>query len=339
MSSNYKNSILQSVSLDMDTAKNHPTPEVLRLEVTNGCNDCCLFCGNRKMTRKVGFITEHIVEKALKQAHEMGVRKCSFYTIGEPFLHKELAKFISMAKSCGFDYTFLNTNGGISTQDRLREAVDAGIDSIAFSINAINRKDYKLIHGNDDFEKVIERLTWLNHNKCGRQFNLYVSFVKTRFTSYDENEIREYFKDKCDEIRIQNVQNIGGFLPEIGLMNVDSSDLYFHYEIPCRLIFKSITVTCEGYLTACSVDFQNYLVYADLNICNMQESWNNRAIALLRQRHLANDVSGLLCDNCANCAENEPIPLDRNYASPYRQIDVISSVAAENRIKEWRKQL
>jgi pyruvate-formate lyase-activating enzyme len=334
MSYEYKNSILQSVTFDLETAKSNPTPDVLRIEVTNGCNDRCIFCGNRKMSRPIGFIKEELVEKALKQSYEMGVRKVSFYTIGEPFLHPELSKFVAKAMSIGFQYSFTNTNGAHATQDSLRAVAKAGISSIAFSINAISPKDYLLIHGKNDFNTVIENLIWLRHYRENNDldFHLYVSFIKTRLTNYDENEIREFFSDKCDEVRIQNVQNIGGFLPEIDLLGVDSSDLYFHYELPCRLIFKSIIVTCEGYLTACSVDYQNYLVYADLNDNDIPTAWQNNTISELRKQHLEGKVTGLLCDNCVNFSKENPNPLMHKYSTEFDMSKVLSSCEAKERI-------
>jgi MoaA/NifB/PqqE/SkfB family radical SAM enzyme len=325
MKTSYKDNILRSVSLNPENVKSIK-PDILRLEVTNVCNDRCLFCGNRKMSRPVGFIKESIVKKALIQARAMGIQKVSFYTIGEPLLHPGLANFVKMAKDQKFDYAFLNTNGGVASEEKMRILVGSGIDSIAFSINAINKKDYEIIHGKNDFDNVVEKLKWLyyyrNSNKL--TFNLYVSFIKTRITDYDEDKIRLFFSDMCDEVRIQNVQNIGGFFPEISEFGVACSDLYFHYELPCRLLFKSITVTCEGYLTACSVDYQNYLVYADLNTDDMSDAWRNQIIVELRERHLQKNVKGLICDNCVHCVQDTPQPLLMKFAVPFNMRDICS---------------
>ena len=40
--------------------------------------------------------------------------------------------------------------------------IDAGLDSIKFSINAGSRATYALIHGKDDFERVSEHLAWIS---------------------------------------------------------------------------------------------------------------------------------------------------------------------------------
>ena len=338
-SDSYKQRVLQSVAFSFKGNNDNPIPDVLRIETTNVCNDSCIFCGNRKMSRSLGFIREEIVAKAITQGYNMGIKKISFHTTGEPLLHPQLSRFISFAKETGFEYTFFNTNGACTSSETFAEVTLSGIDSIAFSINAINRQDYKLIHGNDDFDRVMKTLEWLYKFRSSNRlsFNLYVSFIKTRYTDYDDDAIKKVFTGKCDEIKIQNVQNIGGFCPDMDSLTVEYSDTFFHYEIPCRIPFKSIVVTYEGYLTACSVDYQNYLVYADLNTCDMADAWNNNIIANLRKRHLTRDVTGLLCDNCANLSESTPSALIPAYATEFNISNISNSEETNSRIERWRK--
>jgi hypothetical protein len=327
------------VGLNVDSLEKTIIPDVLRIDVTNACNNKCIFCGNRKMSRPISFIRECIVKKALTQGYDMGIKKASFYATGDPFLHPQLSNFVSLAKEIGFEYAFTNTNGANVSREALIKVVESGIDSIAFSINAINSCDYILIHGKDGLDDAMKNLAWLyGFRESGKSdFNLFVSFIKTSLTNYDEREIKAFFLGKCDEVKIQNVQNIGGFCPEIDFLGVSESDLYFHYEIPCRIPFKSIILTCEGYLTACSVDFQNYLVYADLNFCDMAEAWNNKIMTDLRKRHLSKDVKGLICDNCANNSKLMPCPLIPSHATGFEMEDIFDNNEMESRIREWEK--
>jgi uncharacterized radical SAM superfamily Fe-S cluster-containing enzyme len=129
MKTSYRANILRSVSLDPENVRSI-RPDILRLEVTNVCNNRCLFCGNRKMSRPVGFIKESIVRKALLQAREMGIQKVSFYTIGEPLLHPDLATFVKMAKEQKFAYAFLNTNGGGGGGGLRKPAENCGLGNL-----------------------------------------------------------------------------------------------------------------------------------------------------------------------------------------------------------------
>ncbi len=76
------------------------------------------------------------------------------------------------------------------------------------------------------------------------------------------------------------------------------SEKYKKNKAPCSLPFNSIHVTYEGYLTACCIDFQNYLVVADLNRQKLKDAWLNEEFIELRQKHLEDKLDGTLCYNC-----------------------------------------
>ena len=80
-----------------------------------------------------------------------------FYATGEPFILPDLADYIRNAKDIGYTYVYLTSNGALATPERVREVIDAGLDSIKFSINAPQKKLYKFIHGKDDFDTVLEK--------------------------------------------------------------------------------------------------------------------------------------------------------------------------------------
>ena len=46
----------------------------------------------------------------------------------------------------------MTSNGALATPEKIRAVIDAGLDSIKFSINAPERKMYAFIHGKDDFD-------------------------------------------------------------------------------------------------------------------------------------------------------------------------------------------
>jgi len=88
------------------------------------------------MKRKVGQMKPEMVESALRQAYELGTREVGFYATGEPFIVKELPEYIKMAKDIGYTYTYLTSNGSLAIPEKIRAVIDAGLDSIKFSINA-----------------------------------------------------------------------------------------------------------------------------------------------------------------------------------------------------------
>lgn len=70
----------------------------LHIELSNICNHKCLFCANRKMTRKKGYMNETFLRRILKEAYNEGFTDVGFYANGEPFVSRNLSEYIKWAK-------------------------------------------------------------------------------------------------------------------------------------------------------------------------------------------------------------------------------------------------
>jgi len=83
----------------------------------------------------------------------------------------------------------------------------------------------------------------------------------------------------------------------------------------CSLPFNRLHVTCEGYLTLCCVDYQNYLAVADLNKESLEAAWKNRFFVEMRRRHLEKELRGTLCGNCLENRGDDIRPVRAELAS------------------------
>lgn len=312
----------------------------LLIEVTNLCNHACIFCANRKMTREKGMIQPEMVSSVLKQAYELGMREVGFYATGEPLVNLNLENYIKEASDIGYEYIYLTTNGALAVRERMERLVESGLNSIKFSINAIEKSKYILIHGKDELDLVNKNLTdlWNYRNESGKEFKIFVSYVATRYTNEPEIEIMEYFKGRCDEVKVINVGCQHGLTIENKeLLMLDKNICPpVEHRLPCNLVFYGVYVTWEGYLTSCCSDFQNYLAYADLNKITMKEAWNCERIKKFRAAHMKGDVTGTLCYNCVNECAKEVMPIDSNLATIFGE-EMICMDKVEARINNYIK--
>ena len=309
------------------------------IEITNLCNDACIFCFNKNMVREKGFIDSNLVDKVLKEAYELGMREVGFYTTGEPLLNKNLEDYIYKAKTIGYQYVYITTNGVLANISRMKSLIENGLDSIKFSINAINSDEYRFIHGKSDFEKVITNLKELYNYKLKNSIsiNIFVSYIKTKYTDKSIDEIKEFFNNICDEVTIMNVENQGGLQTEINDLLLSESDVELDTtkKMPCSYPFKSVIVTREGYLTACCLDFQNYLAYADLNKASLKESWNNEVIRKLRREQLQLNPSNTICSNCVYNSNIQPTPLVKEFSSEFEYSNSFNRECLIKRINDF----
>lgn len=317
-------------------------PKNMLMELTNCCNNTCLFCANSKSTKKRGFIETATAKKILKEAYDLGVREVGFYGgTGEPLLDNHLEEYISYAKDLGYEYTYITTNGALLNKERANAIIKAGLDSIKLSINAVNREMYQMIHGKDEFELVMDNLKYLHSLKqdTNNRFRLYVSYVASRYTDVEQKELEEVFGCYVDEIGYCKCNNVAGYMSEELRQFLSVGNyLSFHPEGGiCPLPFKTLYISYEGYLTMCCADFQNYLVVADLKEEKLEDAWNNQYARKLRERHIAHEIEGTRCFNCMNACNEQVMSLREEYAVLIKDKEWLKCDEIEKRINTMGK--
>lgn len=315
-------------------------PRNMLIECSNICNLSCIFCANRKMTRPKGKISLDFVKRILNEAFELGVKEVGYYTTGEPLINEELEKYIHIAKNKGYEYIYITTNGILANIERIKKLVKEGLNSIKFSINAINEKDYILIHGKNMYNLVMNNLKevykWRNDNNIN--LKIYVSYISTKYTEYDIETIENNFKEFCDKVLITNVRNQSGLVPEIvgNLENKNESNkIKGKRNLPCYYPFNTICITLEGYITACCTDFQNYLAYANLNKMSLKEAWYSSIITDLRKQHISGKLKNNLCYNCIYNSLKVPEPLKDDLATKFNEQLLLDNKYMKSQLKKY----
>ena len=278
-------------------------PKNALIELTSGCNHSCVFCANPRMMRKGKRLDMAMFEKFLSQAVPLGLEEIGFYTTGEPLVRKDLIDFVKMSSDHGVGYIYITTNGALADIERMKSLISAGLNSIKFSINAGDRETYRLIHGKDDFDKVLKNLRDLKayRDSSAQHVRIMASFIVTK-SSEDEIEL---FKEKVvpyvDDAKIAGVHGqMGQSLDQLKNLESYLTTTYPKegQAEPCHMLWDRVHLTQEGLLTLCCVDYENNLVYADLNKTSLKDAWNNSLMKEMRRRHIDRNLKGALCHNC-----------------------------------------
>lgn len=292
------------------------------------------FVHQGKINRKKANINPEFMERILKDAYNEGVREVGYFTSGEPFLNNNLAKYIKLAKDIGFRYVYLTSNGSIANIDRVKECIEAGLNSLRFSINAHNRELYKFIHGKDDFDTVIKNLKDVSEYKNNNNFDfkLYTSTILTSYTNESKEELQKLLRKYVDDMVFMNVRNGGGMISgTIDRLYVDNDR---SKQFQCVAPFNAINITCEGYLNVCCTDRDNYLAIADLNTMTLREAWESEIFVEFRKKFINRNVKGTLCENCLNDTCNKVYPLNEELNTMIDFIDLDNDYKElENRLK------
>jgi pyruvate-formate lyase-activating enzyme len=287
----------------IDLSINPPFPKNALVELSNWCNHSCVFCSNPRMVRDKGFIDINIYTKFVKEAVALGLKELGLYTTGEPFFIKDLANFVNIAKSEGVEYVYITSNGALAVIEKVIPLIEAGLSSLKFSVNAGTRETYNLIHGKDDFDKVLQNIKNISEYRNNNNINLNLlgSCVITKYTQDEKEKIIELLGSYLDEIVFVGVEGQGGqSLDQLSLLESSMTDKVpdLGEASPCSMLWNRVHLTREGFFTLCCIDYENSLTYADINSMSVEDAWNNQVIVEMRQKHIEQKLQGTLCFNC-----------------------------------------
>lgn len=294
-----------------DLSYHPPLPNSLNIELNNTCNHKCEFCAyhgkyktwnSTPSVLKVEFV-KNVLEEAKKNG--IGEKEVGFYLSGEVFLYSHLAEVISYAKSLDFKYTFITTNGALATPVKMKEVLDAGLDSVRFSVNAADREMYRMLHGTDDFDTVVNNITFANRYIKENKLNVStsISCVVTKKQGVDLQErMRQLFADKVDDIlfipvilnHLSDMEKAG---EEFSLHSVEfACDTSF----VCPILFNTMYINSDGHvIPCCEAPYTDYYVY-DLNEkMDLKEAWYSEGYQKLRSIFIEHeDDNGTICEGC-----------------------------------------
>lgn len=295
---------------------------LLQLEVTNACNHKCYFCPNSESIRQTKIMDYEFARKIMYDcAQFLGQgKKICFHMNGEPLLYRQLPELIRYSKELGYEYAFVTTNGSLATDEMLVNIFEAGLDSIKFSINAGTKETYLKIHGKDDFEKAVHALEFsaAYRKESGKDFKIFVSCVATK-DNYEELEsFNAYAKKYCDEIVFyypcgyagQNNKLAHELRCDLSGLAINAFEIKHTY--PCSVLWNSINVTCEGFLSLCCSESDNRLIVEDLHELCVKDAWLGRKMQTIRRLHLEGKIQNMPCFSCISEKDYEEATVDRD---------------------------
>jgi len=284
-----------------------PAPKSVKIEITGRCNFACSFCAHNNRLRTVNEMKQEDFKRIVKEMREAGVEELGVFYLGESFLCKWLPEAIRYAKEdCGYPYVFLTTNGSLSTPEKVKECMEAGLDSLKFSLNYADEEQFKEIAQvkGSLFSKIAENVKAAHavREEGGYECGLYGSYI-----AYDGEQgerINEYIADLepyVDELYALPLYNQAALIEndewEFVQGNRGRLDA-LRDPLPCWSIFTEGHISFDGRLSACCFDHDNRFNMGDLNEISFMDAWHSEKFQELRAAHLKLDVSGTICEKC-----------------------------------------
>lgn len=290
-----------------------PAPKAVKIELSGRCNYRCSFCAltmrGQQPTKDINW---ELFQRITKEMKDAGVEEIGLFFLGESFMNPTLlVNAIRWCKDIGISYVFLTTNGSLSTPERVEACMQAGLDSLKFSVNTYSEAQFeeiiqvkaKLFERVFDNIREAKRIRDIGGYKCG----LYASSIM--YDGEQQKLMEELLKEKVipyvDEHYWLPLYTHGGFTvkreEELGFKPTAGNQGRMgalRPPLPCWSVMTEGHVDSYGRLSACCFDATGTWIMADLNNVSFMEGWNSEEFVRLREAHLRKDVTGTPCENC-----------------------------------------
>jgi MoaA/NifB/PqqE/SkfB family radical SAM enzyme len=219
--------------------------------------------------------------------------------LGEPLLHRGLARMIRLAKDAGVSEVGLSTNA-VTLREPIADAlVDAGLDRLECSLDADDPEAYLAMRGRDHFERVLSNVRAILERKRARGLRRPVTsiqFMRTPEVERDLDALVDAWRPFLGEDDFVMTIVPASFT---GAIDVPPSGTAARG--PCRWLVSSLMILQDGTVTMCGADWDAAAPLGHVDRASIASIWNGALLAERRRAHLEGrfaDVPG--CGACTD---------------------------------------
>lgn len=281
-----------------------PAPKSIKVSLSDACQFQCGFC-SRKDAESAGPMPFWMYKELVDEMAAEGIEEIGLFYIGEPMLSKQLPEAIRYAKKQGIKYVFLTTNGALAKKEKVRELMEAGLDSLKFSFNYADGMQLKAVANvaPSNFEKIIQNIKDARavKDEGGYSCGIYASSIMLDGEQGKKMQAAvDRIKPFVDEHYWLPLFSFGGQTDFGAPVRGNPGRLdQMREPLPCWAVFREGHITSAGDISLCCFDSHSRWVVGNLATHTFMEAWNSEAAQDLRAAHLKQAVTGTACEHCA----------------------------------------
>ena len=269
----------------------------VNFDVCTFCNHRCTFCSNSDpRTIKSQTSLEEFLTVMRNVARYVEVSELGLSAKGEVMINKDLIPIVEAAKhELAIPYVYFSTNGALLTREKAEALLEAGIDSIKFSINAVDAPTYRRVHEVDDFDLVIRNFKDLLELKKNRYPDLKITISSV--IDMGEEELTGAFQtifgddfsliDKIFRYPITYTPKFASFGSERKVTK------------KCSIPVQEIYINSDGTLGLCCKDYFDSVNFGSLLENDFMDLYRSEPFEEVRKMHETSEFpDNHLCKNC-----------------------------------------
>ena len=269
----------------------------VNFDICTFCNHRCNFCSNSdERTIKYQTSLEEFRKVMGNVLQYVETNELGLSAKGEVLVNKEFTQIVRATKEeFHIPYVYISSNGALMDEKKAIEIIEAGLDSIKFSINALDKESYHQVHKVDDFDKVIANFKTLLKLKKERypKLKLFLSSVIDKTKEELEEGFRELFQEYFDLIDAISLYPIT-YTPKFEKVQNDKK-----ITTKCSIPFNELYINSDGTLGLCCKDYFDEINFGSLLENDFMDIYNSKSFKEVREMHEKSEFpDGHLCKNC-----------------------------------------
>jgi hypothetical protein len=214
----------------------------MQIETTNHCNNACIYCPHKSMTRDKGFMSIEDIKIILDKAKAYGITKVYPFLTGEPTLHPQFEEIVVLIKSMGFICPII-TNAGVKSLLPAYRLLGPE-DSITVSLDTVNPDTYKKIRG-----QAIDNALMFTEELARNQSNVPISFQCIRTPLHQEGDEAGFIRYSMQNNVHYGCSDIVNWAGEIDSNVINGRDY-------CSRLASNVNILLNGDVCLCCVDYK-----------------------------------------------------------------------------------
>ncbi|MBI2053932.1 MAG: SPASM domain-containing protein [Candidatus Staskawiczbacteria bacterium] len=289
------------------------TPILVQIFPIYACNFKCNYCTFSVGLEKRGFISDKVsmdIDLFKRCVDDMTnfpdkIKTLRFVGMGEPLLHKDIAKMVEYAvlKNIAKKVEIL-TNGSLLTNELSDALIKAGLSRLLISIQGTTKEKYKEVSKIDiDFEKFVGNLKYFFVHSRGKA-QLHIKIIDYALENKkDEKKFYEIFGDISDTIGIEHA---GPIFPGVHYNSVleGKEAVTTQFGLPifevkiCPQPFFHMQINPDGKAVPC-YSLYYPIILGDCRNESVYKIWNGKKYNDFRRKMLEGvGYAGKVCENC-----------------------------------------
>lgn len=277
-------------------------PKYFEIETVNICNARCVMCAiSVNKIQKGRVMSKGLFGKFVNEVRNYTdwIETICLNRDGEPILDKNLSDRVKMLKDIGIKKVTFATNGQLLHPNLVHQLINAGLDDIMVSIDAMAKHTFELIRVGLNYETVLKNTLELINIRNNRRSKM---TIRIRMVVMDENkhEVEEwiaFWNSKVLERDTVYAKPIHTWGNQIGQEGQDMIAKYA--DKPCVSPFSTVVIKVDGRIPLCGADYNVENIMGDFSRQTIKEIWDAqpyRKLRLLHANKQRNKIS--MCRGC-----------------------------------------